>query len=91
MPGEAAGNGRPLTVGILQVGRPESGVRRYAGIVADGIRSTPGIRVVDADAGLLEGKAGGLGRHGRAFRDGGAEVVLMQWKDRKSTRLNSSH
>lgn len=79
---DAGGGGRPLTVGILQVGRPESGVRRYARIVADEIGATPGVRTVDADAGLLEGKAGGLGRHGRTFTDGGADVVLMQWNRR---------
>jgi len=77
----SGGDGRP-TLGILQVGRPESGVRRYARIVADELAARPELRIIEADAGLLEGRAGGLGRHGAAFRDAGAEVVLMQWNRR---------
>jgi len=79
---DAATAGHRPTIGILQVGRPESGVRRYARIVADEIAGRPDVHVVEADAGLLEGRAGGLATHGRRFTDAGADVVLMQWNRR---------
>jgi glycosyltransferase involved in cell wall biosynthesis len=74
--------GSPITIGVLHVGRPESGVRRYARIVTDAIATQPGVRVVEADAGLLEGRRGGLGARGRVFTDAGADVVQMQWNRR---------
>jgi glycosyltransferase involved in cell wall biosynthesis len=67
---------------VLHVGRPESGVRRYGRIVADGIAALPGVTLVQADAGLLEGRRGGLGARGRTFADADVDVVAMQWNRR---------
>ena len=71
-------NGR--TLGFLHVGRPESGVRRYGRILAEEALSRPDLRVIEADAGLLEGRRGGLAARGRALTT--ADVVHMQWNRR---------
>jgi glycosyltransferase involved in cell wall biosynthesis len=70
----------PLRLGVLHIGRPESGVRRYGRIVAEEAARRPGVSVTEVDAGLLEGRAGGLGRRGAALRD--ADAVLLQWNRR---------
>jgi len=71
---------QPLTLGVLHVGRPESGVRRYGRIITDEASSRPNLRVVTADAGVLEGKRGGLDQRGRELAE--ADVVWMQWNRR---------
>jgi glycosyltransferase involved in cell wall biosynthesis len=74
-----AGN-HSLTLGVLHVGRPESGVRRYGRIIAEEASTRPELRVITADAGVLEGKRGGLDQRGRELVD--ADVVWMQWNRR---------
>jgi len=70
----------PLRVGFLHVGRPESGVRRYSRIVADEAATRADLVTTDVDAGLLEGRAGGLHDRGSALGD--VDVVHMQWNRR---------
>lgn len=69
-----------LRLGFLHVGRPESGVRRYGRILADAAAERPDVTLVEADAGLLEGRRGGLGERGRELI--GADAVVMQWNRR---------
>jgi glycosyltransferase involved in cell wall biosynthesis len=71
---------QPLRVGFLHVGRPESGVRRYGRILAEEAARRPDLVTTDVDAGLLEGRAGGLHDRGRALSD--VDVVHMQWNRR---------
>jgi glycosyltransferase involved in cell wall biosynthesis len=68
------------TLGFLHVGRPESGVRRYGRIIADEAAARPDLHVLQAEAGLLEGRRGGLAARGRALS--GADVVHLQWNRR---------
>jgi glycosyltransferase involved in cell wall biosynthesis len=71
---------RPLRVGFLHVGRPESGVRRYGRILADEAATHTDLATTEVDAGLLEGRAGGLHDRGSALND--VDVVHMQWSRR---------
>jgi glycosyltransferase involved in cell wall biosynthesis len=71
-----------LLLGELHVGRPESGVRRYGRIVTDALVVRPDVRVVETDAGLLEGRRGGLAARGRVFTEADVDVVHMQWNRR---------
>ena len=71
---------RRLRLGTLFVGRPESGVRRYARILTDELERRPDIAATEVDAGLLEGRAGGLAARGRRLAD--SDVVHMQWNRR---------
>lgn len=72
--------GEPLRVGFLHVGRPESGVRRYGRILADQAATRADLATTDIDAGLLEGRAGGL--HLRGSELGDVDIVHMQWNRR---------
>lgn len=77
MPGPSA-----LRLGILHLGRPESGVRRYGRIVTDELATRPDVRLTQTDAGLLEGRRGGLGSHGRLFADRDVDALWLQWNKR---------
>lgn len=71
-----------LRLGILHLGRPESGVRRYARIITDELARRPDVRLTQTDAGLLEERRGGLGAHGRLFADRDVDALWMQWNKR---------
>jgi glycosyltransferase involved in cell wall biosynthesis len=71
---------RPLRVGFLHVGRPESGVRRYGRILSEEAARRDDLTTLDVDAGLLEGRTGGLHIRGRELAD--VDVVHMQWNRR---------
>jgi glycosyltransferase involved in cell wall biosynthesis len=71
-----------LRLGILHLGRPESGVRRYARIITDELARRPDVRLTQTDAGLLEGRRGGLGSHGRLFADRDVDALWLQWNKR---------
>jgi glycosyltransferase involved in cell wall biosynthesis len=71
---------RALALGVLHVGRPESGVRRYGRIIADEASTRPNLRVLTADADVLERRRGGLDQRGRELAD--ADIVWMQWNRR---------
>ncbi len=71
---------RRLRVGFLHVGRPESGVRRYGRMIADEAATRADLATTDVDAGLLEGRAGGLHDRGTELAD--VDVVHMQWNRR---------
>ncbi len=75
LPGPA--RDRRLRVGILHVGRSDSGVRRYGLILAAETARRPMLRVTAVDAGVLEDRAGGLARHGRELAE--CDVVHLQW------------
>jgi glycosyltransferase involved in cell wall biosynthesis len=83
-PGQEArpGDGDRLRLGILHVGRQESGVRRYGRILTDELANRPDIRLTQADAGLLEDRRGGLGARGAVFARADVQAVLMQWNRR---------
>ena len=49
-----------LRLGILHLGRPESGVRRYGRIITEELAGRDGVHLTQTDAGLLEGRRGGL-------------------------------
>lgn len=71
-----------LRLGILHLGRPESGVRRYGRILTDELAGRDGVRLTQTDAGLLEDRRGGLGSHGRLFTSAGVDALWMQWNKR---------
>src|SRR5262245_51023325 len=69
-----------LDLGVLHVGRPESGVRRYGRILSDEASTRQDVRVIAADAGVLEGRHGGLDALGRSLSS--SDLVWMQWNRR---------
>ncbi len=71
-----------LRLGILHLGRPESGVRRYGRIITEELAGRDGVHLTQTDAGLLEGRRGGLGSHGRLFTKAGVDALLLQWNKR---------
>jgi glycosyltransferase involved in cell wall biosynthesis len=71
---------QPLHVGFLHLGRRESGVRRYGRILAEEARRRGDLRTTQIDAGLLEGRSGGMTDRGRALA--GVDVVHLQWNRR---------
>ncbi len=67
-------------VGFLHLGRPESGVRRYAQLIAAAARERPGLTVREADAGRVDE---GKGRLTEATAElAGAQVLFLQWNRR---------
>ncbi len=71
-----------LRLGVLHLGRPESGVRRYARIISEELANQPGVRLTQTDAGLLEDRRGALGAHGRLFAERDVDALWMQWNRR---------
>lgn len=71
-----------LRLGVLHLGRPESGVRRYAKILTDELARRPDVRLIQSDAGLLEDRRGGLGAHGRLHAERDVDALWLQWNKR---------
>ncbi len=69
---------RPLRVGVLHLGKAESGVRRYGRIIAEGAAEADGIEVVEADAGPRDAGRRGISAAARTLA--GTDVVQVQWK-----------
>jgi glycosyltransferase involved in cell wall biosynthesis len=65
---------------MLHLGRDESGVRRYAGVITEGLRARPDVTVQVVEAGMLDGPSGSLRQHARALS--GNDVVHLQWNRR---------
>ena len=67
-----------LRVGYLQIGREQSGLRRYADIIAAEAATHEDVEVVVSDAGDRGGPWSDLRRAARRLRD--VDVVHVQWK-----------
>jgi len=80
--GGVPGAATALRLGVLHLGRPESGVRRYGRILTDELARRADVHLTQTDAGLLEGRRGGLGSHGRLFAAAGVDALLLQWNKR---------
>jgi glycosyltransferase involved in cell wall biosynthesis len=70
----------PLRVAFVQIGRPESGVRRYGRILSEEAVDRPDMAVSEVDLGMFErGSSPGCSR--RELLDA-ADVVYLQWNRR---------
>jgi glycosyltransferase involved in cell wall biosynthesis len=67
-----------LRVGYLHVGRPRSGLRRYAAILAAEAATRAGVEVLESDVGGREAGWSELRAAAERLRD--ADVVHVQWK-----------
>lgn len=67
-------------LGFLHLGRPESGVRRYGQLIADGARSMSDLRIIEAEAGRVDQSSEQLARVTAELAE--SDVVIMQWNRR---------